>query len=119
MKPRAAPADASHADEPLRRRALDRLGPLADVAARDALEHGAITIAAEEASWEGSLGTVVGHRAVLRIPSSVLVRIGEASRDALVAAIAAALAERPGHALADLVLEEGTTTSRTGSPYRG
>lgn len=106
-------------DEALRRRALDRLGPLGDDAARDALEQGALTISPDETSWEGSLGTVHGHRVVLRAPSSVVGRIGEASRDALVAAIAAALSEQRGHALSDLVLEDGGASApRSGTPYR-
>lgn len=112
-------------DEALRRRALDFVGPLGDALAREALEHGEVIVAPAGVAWEGSLGTVQGHRVLLRASPEIHARLvaedapALTAKDALQAALAAALAERAGHALADLAFEEGARRAPGGGPYRG
>lgn len=110
------------ADDFLRHGALARLGALGDPLAREALELGALEIETDVLAWEGSSGSVHGHRVVLVMPSAVHERVivSHAARDALAESIAAALSERPGHSLADLTFEAGASErGPAGGPYRG
>lgn len=112
------------ADDALRRRALDALGHFGDALARAALEHGQVFLRPASMTWEGSFGTMQGHVVVLRTGRAMHDRLSSAeveayvARDALHVAIAAALAERAGHALVALELEAGEVGRTGGGPYR-
>jgi hypothetical protein len=109
-------------DLALRTRALDILGAAGNPLAREALETGTLGLEPHALSWEGTLGHVSGVRAVLHLPPDLRVRVAQSpgAGDALVAALAAAIALTPGRSLADLVLEgpapPGGWSPR--SPYR-
>jgi hypothetical protein len=107
-------------DELLRRRALDVLGPLGDELARSALESGAVYVEHDVLGWQGSHGEVHAHRAVVTLPSELHARVvaSHPARDGLAAALAAAMAERPGHSVADVTLEVGAAHGPTLGPYR-
>jgi hypothetical protein len=107
-------------DDALRIRTLEILGPLGDERARSALEIGTVSIEHDVLAWEGSHGTVRAHRVVLIVPADVHARLAEshAARDGLAAALAAAMAERAGHSVADVRLEVGVPPARGSSPYR-
>ena len=107
-------------DDALRQQALERLGPLASPLAREALEVGIARATRDVLAWEGSSGTVHGHRVVLEVPADVHRRLMAAPSgvDALVRAFAAAVAG-DGEVLAELVLEPGERAPGTSSPYRG
>lgn len=108
-------------DEHLRVRALDALGSLGDALAHDALEHGSVVVEHDVRAWEGSYGTVHGHRIVVRLTAELHGRVvaSHAAMDGLSAALAAAMAERGGHAVADLRVEVGAPAAPGSSPYRG
>ena len=113
------------ADETLRLRALDALGPLGDALAREALEAGTVRVEHAVAIWEASHGTVQAHRVVLEVPAELHARAAAspAAEDALSAAFAAALADADVSgktSLYDFRLCEGAGERRapTGSPYR-
>lgn len=107
-------------DEPLRIHALDALGPLGDAVARSALESGAILVEHDVLAWEGSHGPVRAHRIVLVLPDDLHAGLvaSHAAKDALAAALAAAMAERAGHAVADVVVEAGAVDHVGSGPYR-
>ena len=110
-------------DAPLRLRALDVLGPAGDPLAREALEHGAVDLEPHALAWESSHGHVTGVRVVLRLSPELRARVAGAPAvgDALVAALAAAVAETPGRSLVDLVLgapEGASAASPARRPYR-
>jgi hypothetical protein len=108
-------------DDALRRRALDLVGPEGHEIASEALASGAIELERDVSSWEGSAGTVRGHRAYVVVPAELLGRVASSmmAQDGLAWAIAAALAERPGEALFDLRYEAGAVdTPHDGGPYR-
>lgn len=108
-------------DEQLRRRAIDILGPLGDEVAREALEVGAVAVEHDVLAWEGSHGTIHAHRVVVLAPAALHARVvaSHAARDGLSAALAAAMAERGGHAVADVRVEIGEReTGRSSGPYR-
>jgi hypothetical protein len=92
--------------EELRRAALDALGEHADERAREALRHASIGVVDAAAEWSGSGGTVQAHRVTLAIDARTLgaLRAVPALADSLCAAMAAAIAARPGEALMDLSL---------------
>ena len=71
-------------------------------------------------AWEGSHGTVHAHRVVVVLPDDVHARliVSHAAKDALAAALAAAMAERAGHAVADVVIEAGVVQHVMSGPYR-
>jgi hypothetical protein len=109
-------------DEPLRVRALDVLGPVGEPVARAVLEHGAVEVEPTSVEWDGSTGHVRGHRVVIVVHASVASRFeaSYAARDALVAALAAAMAERKGEAVTDVRVEAGEPARVPGGgPYRG
>ena len=107
-------------DEPLRLRALEVLGPLGEPLAREALEAGSVTVEHDVLAWEGSHGTTHAHRVVVVVPAELHARLGvsHAAKDGLAAALAAAMAERAGHALADVRLEAGGLDAPGRGPYR-
>jgi hypothetical protein len=111
---------ARAADEPLRIRALEALGPLGDALARSALESGSVLVEHDVLAWEGSHGTVHAHRVVVVLPDDLHARliVSHAAKDALSAALAAAMAERAGHAVADVVVEAGVVEHSMSGPYR-
>jgi len=108
-------------DEALRMRALDVLGPLGDPTAREVLDVGTVSVAHDVTSWEGSGGRVRGHRVVVIAPSAVHARFSasHAAADALTAALAAAMAERPGESVAAVEVRAGIPEWHGGGgPYR-
>jgi hypothetical protein len=110
-------------DELLRIRALEMLGPLGDPLARSALESGVVAVEHDVRAWEGSHGTVHAHRVVMVLAEDLHARFvgkepsSHAARDALSAALSAAMAERAGNAVDDVALEAGAV-DRPSSPYR-
>lgn len=117
-------AHARVPDEALRIRALEALGPLGDALARIALEEGSILVEHDVLAWEGSHGTVHAHRVIVVLSADVHDRFAasdvssHAAKDALSAALAAAMAERGAHAVADVVIEGGVVDHATSGPYR-
>jgi hypothetical protein len=107
-------------DELLRRRALDVLGPLGDELARSALGSGSVFVEHDVLGWEGSHGTMHAHRVVVAIGAELHDRVvaSHAARDGLAAALAAAMAERPGHSVADVAVEVGAAHGPPLGPYR-
>jgi hypothetical protein len=119
VKPRAASTRA--ADDALRLRALEVLGPLGDELAREALESGSVAIEHDVLAWEGSHGAVHAHRVVVMTGAELHARLAasHAARDGLSAALAAAMAERAGHSVADVRFEIGElATPASPGPYR-
>lgn len=109
------------ADEHLRVRALEALGALGDALAHAALEHGSVMVEHDVTTWEGSHGTVHGHRIVVMLAADLHAQVvaSHAALDGLSAALAAAMAERGGHAVADVRVETGVPAAPASSPYRG
>ena len=107
-------------DEPLRVRALDVLGPLGDASAREALESGSVVVEHDVLAWEGSHGTTHAHRVVVVVGPGLAERLApkHAAKDGLAAALAAAMAERPGHSVADVRIEAGAIEPTGLGPYR-
>ena len=104
----------------LRPRALEVLGPLGDVLAREVIEVAEIDVVPGVASWEGSHGRVRADRIILTVPKELLddVHKRPAARHALEAAFAAAVAEEPRASLYELVLEPGMPERGKAGPYR-
>src|SRR4030095_7134389 len=98
------PSGPRVADDPLRVRALEVLGPLGDELARVALETGSVAIEHDVLAWEGSHGAGHAHRVGLADSDELHGQLASshAARDGLEAALAAAMAERAGHAVADV-----------------
>jgi hypothetical protein len=105
--------------EDLRRAALAALGEHADERARDALGHASITVV-EAAGWHGSAGPVQAHRVTLGLDARTLggLRAAPALADALCAAVASAIATRPGETLLDLHLRWAPGTRSSSAGYR-
>jgi hypothetical protein len=120
--PKAGGAPRSRiADEPLRIRALEMLGPLGDALARESLETGSVSVEHGVLAWEGSHGQVTAHRVVVIVVEELYRNVRErpAALDGLSHALSAAMSERPGHAVADLRVEAGDPERIPGSgPYR-
>ena len=108
-------------DDHLRIAALEALGPLGEPLAREALEAGAVSVEHDVLAWEGTQGTMHGHRIVVTLEAQVHARVvaSYAAVDGLQAALAAAMAERGGHAVADVRIEAGPPRAPSSSPYRG
>ena len=107
-------------DEPLRIRALEVLGPLGDALARTALESGSVAVEHDVLAWQGSHGTTHAHRVVVVVEPELHARVvtSHAARDALSAALAAAMAERDGQSVADVRVEAGLPERPSLGPYR-
>jgi len=97
-------SESALSPEPLRRAALDALGPYADERTRSALQEAVIRIDHAVTSWQSSHGPVEGHRVVLAVQAVTLARLRSTPSltDALHAALATAVASRKGEALASL-----------------
>jgi hypothetical protein len=108
------------ADEPLRLRALEVLGPLGDALAREALETGSVVVEHDVLAWEGSHGTTHAHRIAVVVEGELEARLiaSHAAKDGLGAALAAAMSERAGHAVADVRVEAGALEAPALGPYR-
>ncbi len=109
-------------DETLRIRALEALGPLGDAVARDVLAHGSVAVEHDAMEWEGSSGRVRAHRVIVVAPPELHARFegSHAARDALTAALAAAMTARRGEVVGDVVVEPGTLEPPMSvGPYRG
>lgn len=106
--------------ELLRADALDALGMRGDARAREVLETAEIAIE-PIAKWEGTAGTMVGHRVTLAVDAAILARASAspATADALHACIAAAIAGAPREALSELRLRWATHAPPAKSAYRG
>jgi hypothetical protein len=108
-------------DDGLRLLALNRLHALAPLLAREALEHGIVEVEPNVLAWSGSMGMVHGHLVVLWLDPAMVaqVKAAPAVEDALTAAVASAVAQVSGHALAELkVLARAGLASRS-TAYRG
>ena len=105
--------------EELRRAALAALGEHADERARDALAHASIAVTGA-AGWDGSAGPVEAHGVTLGLDARTLggLRAAPALADALCAAVATAIATRPGETLADLDLRWAPGTRSASAGYR-
>jgi hypothetical protein len=108
-------------DEHLRIRALEALGPLGEPLAREALETGVVSVEHDVLAWEGTLGTMHGHRIVVTLEADLRARVAAShpAVDGLSAALAAAMAERGGQAVADVRVEAGSPRGPSSGPYRG
>ncbi|AKV01275.1 hypothetical protein AKJ09_07938 [Labilithrix luteola] len=112
---------SARVDEALRLRALAHLGPFGDALARELLEQGSVYVDPDVLAWEGTKGPMHGHRVIVRVPTALYGRAAasHAAFDALSASLAAAMAERAGHSMADVVLEEGEPHPRGPRGPRG
>src|ERR1700744_2499214 len=110
-----------HEDDGLRLIARERLSMHAPPLARDALESGILEVEPNIVGWTGSLGTIHGHLVVLWLDPDTCTRVKEApaTGDALVEAVAGAVAHVFGNALAELKILPRTTMTRASTPYRG
>jgi 2-keto-3-deoxy-galactonokinase len=119
VKPRPPPATRL-VDDALRLRALDVLGPLGDALAREALATGGVAIEHDVIAWQGTRGPMHGHRVVVMTSDALHAQLetSHAAKDALAAALAAAMAERAGHAVADVRIEIGHVARPSLGPYR-
>lgn len=106
--------------ELLRLRALERLGAHGHPLARAALESGALDLVRDVTRWEGSLGTIAGHHAVLSVTADLRAAVEGApsALDALTAAIAAAIAVEPASSLVGLSLVVAAPRRASSGPYR-
>jgi hypothetical protein len=106
--------------EALRRAALEALGSPADELAADVLRHGELAIVAGAARWDASAGPVEAHRVTLWLDARRLgaLRSAHASFDALCAAVAAAVATRPGQSLLELSLRWAPCGRAVAACYR-
>jgi hypothetical protein len=102
----ASDAGASEAwtADTLRAAALQALGAQADERAVDVLAHGEFVLLPAEVRWEASAGTVEAHRVTLGLDARRLglLRAAPGVADAVCAAVAAAMAIRPGKSLLEL-----------------
>jgi hypothetical protein len=107
--------------EALRARALLALSPHADERAHDALARGEVVVVRGVATWAGARGSVEGHKVGLGLSAYDLARLvdAHAARDAIVAAVAAAVASEEGNALAELVLFWSPAAQVETGHYRG
>jgi hypothetical protein len=106
--------------EELRRAAIEVLGPHADERAHDALAHATLTVSHGAGSWEGSHGPVEGHHVTVGLDAERLgmLRATPALVDALLAAVAAAIATHLGEALLDVRLRWTRASEPAHSAYR-
>ena len=104
----------------LRRRALVALGEQQDERAEDALSHGDLSFAWAVARWDSSAGPVEGHRATLTLDARRLGQLGAhpAARDAICAALAAAVAEERGQSMVELAIRWSPDAPTRDAPYR-
>jgi hypothetical protein len=106
--------------EELRSAALEALGGLADARAVDALSRGELTVEHAAARWDTSAGPVEAHRVTLAVDARCLgtLRAAPGVFDAVCAAVAAAIAARPGESLLELSLRWAPGTRAVARGYR-
>jgi hypothetical protein len=107
--------------EALRRAALAALGPFGDERARDLLARGALEVTGAVAQWQASDGPVEGLRVTLAVDAEAVeqIRAAPALRDAICAALAAAVASRRGESLFEFALRPRSPGDLEETPYRG
>jgi hypothetical protein len=107
--------------EELRRGALATLGPHADPRARQTLERAELVVIEAGTSWEGARARVTGMRVGLGVTPEDLAALegAHAVKDALVAAVAAAIAVDGVLALTDLVPYWSPAARAEAALYRG
>ena len=112
--------ERSWGSEELRAVALEILGAHADERAVDALRRGRLVLTHGAARWVGSTGPVQGHRVTLGLDAQSLgqLRAAPATVDSLCAALAAAIARRPGETLLELSLCWASGASTVSVGYR-
>jgi hypothetical protein len=105
----------------LRDAALEALGVHGDERARELLRHGLLAIEHDAGGWQASTGPVRAHRVTLGLDARALALLEHTPgvRDALGAALAAAIARRPGEALLDLREYWGLEEPARVVDYRG
>jgi len=115
-------ASAGVPDERLRVRALEAIGALGDEVARTVIAHGSVTVEHDVSGWDGSTGHVRAHRVVVTVEPELFARFAEshAARDAVTAALSAAMSERRNEAVCDVWVVAGTPPRlpSSGGPYR-
>jgi hypothetical protein len=106
--------------EELRRAALVALGKHADQRTVDVLRSAFVTVTPGAAHWESSAGPVHAHRVTLGLDARRLgrLRAAPATVDALCAAVAAAIAQRPGETLLELSLRWAPGAGVVAAGYR-
>ncbi len=107
--------------EALRARALEALSPHADSRAHDAIARGEVAVVPGGSRWEGARGPVEGYEVRLGLGAFELGGIVDAHgvRDAIVAAMATAVATEEGCALSELVLSWSPAAQGETGHYRG
>ena len=107
--------------EALRARARLALSLHADERAHGAIARGEVVVIPRISSWEGARGPVAGHKVGLGLSAFDLGRMVDAYgvRDAVVAAMATAVASEEGNALAELVLFWSPAAQVEAGHYRG
>ena len=97
------------------------LGHHGDARARDVLASAQISIDYDAREWEGTAGRIHGHRVTVGVDSAALATMDSvpAVRDAVCAAVAAAIAMHPGDAMADLHAFWAVQHRDPGAAYRG
>jgi hypothetical protein len=105
--------------ERVRRAALDALEPFGDARALHILDTAAIELEDAGPGWEGTGGALSAWRVILLTDGASLARFQRipAVADALVAALAGAVAALPGHALVDVCAYWGERPPRAAA-YR-
>lgn len=105
----------------LRRLAIGKLNPYSAPLTREALESGVVEVEPNVLAWNGTMGTVHGHLVVLWLEPELCRRVNEAPSaiDGLTAALASAVAQASGHALAELKVLPRAGTARGSTAYRG
>jgi len=108
--------------EAIRASALAVLSPHADARARGAIARGELVVVKKgDASWEGAKGPVTGLKVGLGLSAFDLGGLVDADgvKDAVVAAMASAVANEEGSALAELVLFWSPAAQVETGHYRG
>lgn len=105
----------------LRDGALEALGAHGDPRSRDVLARALIAIDHNAERWVASEGVVHAHRVTLGVDARTLARLDHppAVRDAVEAALAAAIARRPGEALLDVRPYWALEDAAEAEGYRG
>ncbi len=102
--------------------ALTHLGPHGHPLAREALPRATLTLLPSTHHWDSSYGPVAAHPVSLRVDAALLGALcrSPGGREALVAALSAALSDEAGVTLERLDLGwDGTVRTEAPSPYRG
>ncbi len=108
-------------DEGLRLLAIGKLSEFSPALAREALECGEVEVEPNVLAWNGTMGMVHGHLIVLWLDPDTCGRVNETPSvvDALTAAMASAVAQVSGQALAELKVLPREMIARRSTAYRG